>query len=151
MRLWREWCAFGRTALDLALPAAQQVAIAQTVQYRRVSEQLRDAEAILADGLTWAAHCPDLARLATIAETFACGDALRVARLPAIAALIHLLEGVLEAGDAAAPDDLAATLDRAREMRDRWCDDLDAGATLRPARLSQLMGAQLTAICLTLP
>lgn len=151
IRLWREWCAFGRTALDLVLPLVRQAGADRMPAYRALTERLRDAEVVLSEGLRWAERTPDPDGRATIAEAFAAGDALRVARLPAISALIRVLDAAGEHFGPDAPDDLTATLARAGELRDRWIDDLAAGATFRPARLDQLAGAQLAAILLALP
>lgn len=148
IRLWREWFAFGRTALDLVQPL---LARADGPLTRAVAAALGDGAAIMAEGGRWAGEMPRPDTPATIAEAFAAADAIRAARLPRLAALLRLLDAVCARLGPAAPDALIAARDRAAETRERWLDDLAASGDFRPIPLERAIGAQLGAILLALP
>lgn len=144
IRLWREWFAFGRTALDLLAPHLAATALAQTPAYRALLAALRGADIILAEGLRWPALVPDPAASATVAATFAHGDAIRLARLARLATLVRCLAP-------ASPRHLADARDRALETQTRWIDELAGPGNLRPMRRDHAIATHLAAIFLALP
>ena len=151
LRLWREWFAFGRTALDLIAPTLPAALLARSAAQQALVEALRGAETILAEGLRWPALIPDPDGPATLAESFAHGDAVRLARLPRLATLVRFLAEAHVARAADPPTVLTDALDRARETQTRWIDELAAATALRPLRRERTVAAQLGAILLALP
>ncbi len=151
LRLWREWFAFGRTALDLIAPALPASFLAHSAAHQALIEALRGAETILREGLRWSVLIPDPDHRATLAESFAHGDAVRLARLPRLATLIRFLAEAQAAVSPDPPEVLTDALDRARETQTRWIDELAAPATLRPLRQDRVVAAQLGAVLLALP
>ena len=151
IRLWREWFAFGRTALDLIAPQRGGAVSAESPTHRALLAALRGADTILAEGLRWPALIGDPDAPATIAETFAHGDAIRLARLVRLASLVRFLREATGASAPVASESLAATLDRALETQTRWIDELAVPGTLRPTRRDRAIGAQLALLLLALP
>jgi hypothetical protein len=150
IRLWREWFAFGRTALDLIAPFLPMAGLGRSPDHAAVLAALRGAETMLAEGLRWPALVPDANGAASVAEAFAQGDAVRVARLPRLAALVRLLAAAARLAPET-PEVLAETLERAREMQARWTDELAAPEALRPLPRDRAAAAQLGALLLALP
>lgn len=151
IRLWREWFAFGRTALDLVAPLLSSAGLARSPAQAAVVAALRGAEAMLAEGLRWPALVPDAEAPASIAEAFAQGDAVRVARLPRLAALVRLLDEANARLGPEPPNVLAEALERARETQTRWIDEVVVSEALRPLPRDRAAAAQLGAILLALP
>ena len=106
---------------------------------------------MLAEGLRWSALVRDAAAPASVAEAFAQGEAVRVARLSRLAALIRLLDEANARLGPVPPDVLVEALERAREMQTRWIDELVVSDALRPLPRDRAAAAQLGAILLALP
>lgn len=151
MRLWREWFAFGRTALDLVQPMLVRAKLSDSPLAQAVTAMVEDGAAIMTEGSRWASELPRPEEPATIAEEFAFGDAIRAARLPRLAALVRLLDNACERLGPAASLILTETRDRTAETRDRWIDELAGGGDFRPVPTERAIGAQLGAILLARP
>jgi hypothetical protein len=151
IRLWREWFAFGRTALELVAPYLPMADLERSSAHIALLAALRGADTILAEGLRWPVSIPDADALATSAETFAHGDVVRLARLPRLAALVHLLNQAVAHLAPNPPEALTNALDRALDTQTRWIDELAAPDALRPLPCVRAIAAQLGAILLALP
>jgi hypothetical protein len=151
IRLWREWFAFGRTALDLVAPLLAATGLANSTAHGAVLAALSGADTMLAEGLRWPALVAGANESASVAETFAHGDAVRFARLPRLAALVGLLREASARLAPAPPDFLVETLERALDTQTRWIDELAAPDALRPLPRDRAVVAQLGALLLALP